>query len=213
MAVMSKDLVIYGYFICMRDFIILQGCCPYVVSAHCFNLPALRGGINNNLDYNPNTIIEEYRVDPGSIFIVRLYGRQVRFLKFGTKLRAGQGPGSARWLPAIPAGPKRPNRGYSRFSPKTGRNLNGKRMELQLNGQKYNSAREGEDPEGKKEKLAPSIPAVSTSVKSKPDTAWPKRRPELSPAPSRAVVAASRGANRRPQPRAAAAPRSRPLFG
>ncbi|PKI48924.1 hypothetical protein CRG98_030700 [Punica granatum] len=43
--------------------------------------------------------------------------------------------------------------------------------------------------------------AVSTPVKSKSDTVQPKRCPKPSPAPSRAVVAASRGENRRPQRR------------
>ncbi|OWM75762.1 hypothetical protein CDL15_Pgr009406 [Punica granatum] len=58
----------------------------------------------------------------------------------------------------------------------------------------------------------PSIPAVSTPAKSKSDTAQSKRCLGPSPEPSRAVVAASRGENRRPQPRRRHSPRSGPLL-
>ncbi|PKI71078.1 hypothetical protein CRG98_008543 [Punica granatum] len=47
----------------------------------------------------------------------------------------------------------------------------------------------------------PLIPAVSTPAKSKSDIAQSKRCQGPSPEPSRAVVAASRDENRRPQPR------------
>ncbi|PKI48004.1 hypothetical protein CRG98_031597 [Punica granatum] len=57
----------------------------------------------------------------------------------------------------------------------------------------------------RKTRLFPSISAVSTPAKSKSDTAKPKRCPEPSPEPSRAVVAASRGENR-PRSLVAAAP-------
>ncbi|PKI71075.1 hypothetical protein CRG98_008540 [Punica granatum] len=45
------------------------------------------------------------------------------------------------------------------------------------------------------------MPVVSTPAKSKSDTAQSKRCQGPSPKPSRAVLAASRGENRRPQPR------------
>ncbi|PKI49432.1 hypothetical protein CRG98_030164 [Punica granatum] len=62
----------------------------------------------------------------------------------------------------------------------------------------------------RKTRLFPSIPAVSTPVKSKSDTAQPKRCPKPSLAPSRAVVAASRGENRHPQRRRRSSRQSRP---
>ncbi|PKI32523.1 hypothetical protein CRG98_047087 [Punica granatum] len=142
--------------------------------------------------------------------------------------------GSTHRLLAIPAGPEPPNRGFSRFSPKSAKILTEKGKRLQLNGQKNNSDAHEQNPvreNGKfalvlgnfeigrirnhRRKIAKSspIPTVLTLVKPRSTTAKHRWCPEPSPASIPALTAASRGENRRPQRRRRRSRRSRQPVG